>query len=95
MSVSITKHGDRASESYGKTVDAIGGQTADAVEVADGEVSAALGTDSFYRIAAITDSRVRIGAAPADATGGEYWPAGQVEIRRLGATMKVACDAIA
>lgn len=65
-----------------------------AVTVADAAVSAVVGTTGTWRIAAVTACRVRIGPSVTNATGGEHWPAGHVELIRLSATDKIAVDAI-
>lgn len=95
MSVSATLvplHG--VARFRGVSSDIRGPQEAAAVTVADAAVSAAIGTPGVYRIAAVTACRVRIGASVTNATGGEHWPAGHVEMIRLNATDKIAVDAL-
>lgn len=85
MAISITRHTLGHRDYYGE-------QLADAVAVADAAVSSAL-TGGVYRIVATTASVVRIGSGLSDATGGEVWPAGTVEARRIPDGFVVACDA--
>lgn len=85
MAISITRHTLGNRDFYGE-------QLADAVAVADAAVSAAL-PEGLYRIVATTASVIRIGSGLSDATGGEVWPAGTVEARRVPAGFVIACDA--
>lgn len=85
MAISITRHtvGHR---------DYFGEQLASAITVADAAVSAAL-TGGFYRIAATTNSVVRIGEGLANANGGFYMAAGSVECVKVPQGFVIACNA--
>lgn len=63
------------------------------VDVANGAASAALTASGYYRIAASTSSYVLISSAATDGTGGEHFPAGHVEVRRIASGDKIGCSA--
>lgn len=85
MAISITRHTLGVRGYYGE-------QLADSITVADGAVTAALPA-GVYRIAATTNSIVRIGSALANATGGTYMAATTVEARQVPQGFVVACNA--
>lgn len=86
MAITITRHGLGARDYFGD-------QQADAITVADAAVSSAL-TGGFYRIIATTASVVRIGPEGlANANGGEVWPTGTIEGRRIPDGYVIACNA--
>lgn len=85
MAISITRHSLGARDYYGD-------QLADSITVADAGVSAALPA-GLYRIAATTNSVVRVGSALANANGGTYMAAGSVEARQVPQGFVIACNA--
>lgn len=88
MSIVFTYHGD--SLQVGPTLPA---QADTAVSVADGAASSAMDEAGLCRIASETASLVRISPSAIDGTGGEYWPAGHVEVRYLAAGDKIGVSA--
>ncbi len=94
MAIEMTFHGFRPKDAAGWGTGYMPGQVSDAVVVLDGAISPAIADGGVYRIAAFGGCRVRIGEDPADATGGEYWPDGHVELRTLAKGQKVAVDAV-
>lgn len=93
MAIEITFFGGRPRDNNASVVDALGEQVGNTVAVANATVSAAFPISGLCRVMAISASRVRFGENPANATGGEYWPAGHSEIRAITAGRKVAVDA--
>lgn len=85
MAISITRHSLGARDYYGS-------QLADSIAVADGAASAALPA-GIYRIVATTASVIKIGSALANANGGEVWPAGTIDARRVPEGFVIACNA--
>lgn len=85
MAISITRHSLGARDYYGE-------QLADSIAVADAGVSAAL-TGGIYRIVATTASVIKIGPSLANANGGEVWPAGTIDARRVPDGHVIACNA--
>lgn len=90
MAISVTYHGGLARTG----IQAVSGQSGDAIAVADGDVSAALTQTGLYRIAASSDCTVRIGYNLTDASNGEYWPQNSVEIRWIEAGKAIASDVL-
>lgn len=85
MAISITRHNLGLRDYYGE-------QLADSIAVADGAVSAALPA-GLYRIVATTASVVRVGDGIEDADGGEAWPEGTIDERRVPDGFVIACNA--
>ena len=74
-------------------IEALGGQTGDAIEIADGDVSDAFATGAYVRIKATSGCNVRIGTGLVNATAGEPWSEGDVEVRLIAAGQVIAVDA--
>lgn len=88
MAITFTYHEDtpRIGPSLAK-------QVGNAVSVSDAAASSAVVKAGLYRIAATTASLVNIGPAVTNGANGEYWPAGQVEVRYLAAGDKIGVSA--
>lgn len=93
MAFELTFHGDRPRDGSGSLIDALGQQIGDAFEVSDGEV-ATLPYTGLYRMAVLSDCRVRFGPDLTDATGGERWLEGESIIRLLEEGEDAASDTL-
>jgi hypothetical protein len=85
MAISITRHNLGAR-------DYIGEQLSDSVTVADGAASSALSA-GLYRIAATSNSLVRVGPGLTNGSGGFYMAAGTTEAVRVPEGFVVGCSA--
>lgn len=87
MTITVTKH-----EALSR--DILGAQVGDKITIAAGQVSAVDALENgFYRIKAMADCIVRIGDADlANASDGEDWHEGDVEVRVISDGQRIAVD---
>lgn len=91
MAVLLTCHGSRPKDGLSE-VDALGEQDDDdAISIAGGQVHTFAKT-GLYRVKAKAAHLLRFGADPADATGGEDWDAGDIDVRWCVKGRKLAVD---
>jgi len=85
MSIELTPH---AKGSF----DILHAQAADNVAVADA-ANTTIAASGLYRIVATSACRVRMGEGITSSVGGEWWPAGCIEVRALRNGMKIYVSA--
>lgn len=85
MAIRISRHTLGQRDYYGE-------QLADSIAVADGAASSALPA-GLYRVAAVSNSLVRVGASLADGAGGFYMAAGLAEAVQVPEGWVIGCSA--